>query len=172
MFTTAFCCGSYSDPVQDCCKSSFAYTGSGYAFRPGWDAEKLLLAAANDSNVTITSAIATATVTATVTFTATANAAVATCSNSNLDLGTAVGAGVGVPLGVGAIGLLAFLFWRERNNKAKQNNMAENLGVTAFDGGVPLAWAQQHKYGGGPRIIASEAPTEAYHVPIELQGSN
>lgn len=171
MFTTAFCCGSYSDPVQDCCKSSFAYPGSGYAFRPGWDAGKLLLAAANDSTVAITSAVATATVTATVTFTATAEAA-ATCSNSNSDLGTAVGAGVGVPLGVGAIGLLAFLFWRERNNKPKQNNVAEGLDVAAFDGDEPLAWDQQHKYEGEPRIFASEAPTEAYHVPIELHGSN
>jgi hypothetical protein len=173
MFTTSFCCGSYSDPVQDCCKSSFAYTGSGYAFRPGWDAEKLLLAAANDSRVTITSAVATATVTATAIFTATAGAAAAaTCSSSNSNLGTAVGAGVGVPLGFGAIGLLTFLFWRERNNKAKQNNIAKSLDVTAFDGGEPLAWGRQQRYGGEPRIIGSEAPTEAYHVPIELHGSN
>jgi hypothetical protein len=170
MFTTAFCCGSYSNPVQDCCKSSFAYLGSGYAFRPGWDAEKLLLAAAaNDSTATITSAVATATVTATVTFTATTGAAAATCSNSNSDLGTVVGVGVGVPLGVGVIGLLAFLFWRESNNKAKQNNMAKSLDVTAFGGGEPFAWAQQYKYGREPRIIASEAPAE---VPIELQSSN
>lgn len=166
MFTTSFCCGSYSDPVQDCCTSSFTYTGSGYAFRPGWDAEKLLLAAANDSMVTITSPVVTATVTTT------AGAAVATCSSLNSDLEIVVGASVGVPLGVGAIGLLAFLIWRERNNKAKQNNMAESLDVTAVDGVEPLAWARQHEYRGEPRITASEAPTEAYPAPIELHGSD
>jgi hypothetical protein len=178
MFTTSFCCGSYSDPVQDCCASSFAYSGSGYAFRPGWDAEKLLLAAANDSTVTITSAVATATVTTTatatttVTVTATAGAAAATCSSSNSNLGTAVGAGVGVPLGVMAIGLLVFLFWSERNRKAKQSNMAESLNATAVDRSEPLAWAQQHKYGGEAVITASEAPAEMYQVPMELHGSN
>ena len=160
--------------------SSFVYSGSGYAFRPGWNAEKLLLAAANDSTVTITSAVATATInataavtvtattTATVTFTSAAGATAVTCSSSNSDLGTAVGAGVGVPLGALAIGLLAFLFWRERNNKAKQSNMAESLDVTAVDGSGPLEWAQ-HIYVGEPAITPSEAPTEAYH---ELHCSN
>jgi hypothetical protein len=57
---------------------------------------------------------------ATVTVTATASLASATgkSNSSNDDLGTKIGLAVGVPLGVLAIGVLSFLFWKER----KRNN--------------------------------------------------
>jgi len=106
-----FCCG-YSS--ESCCNSSFTLGTTGVAFKPGFDAL-----------VQSISRAAVASATAGSTSSASANAAQATssripeenCANSNGDLGTKVGVGVGVPLGVLAIGILTFLFWRESRNR-------------------------------------------------------
>lgn len=50
--------------------------------------------------------------------------------DSNVTTATAIGAGVGVPLGVAAVGLIAFLFWREsgrrRTVKPKRMNLRDD----------------------------------------------
>lgn len=88
-----------------------------------------------------------------------------TCSSSRSNIGTAVGAGVGVPLGLAAIGFLTFLFWRERRHQVKERNAPGNSMEA-------MAMAPEGKYGMQQRKTALEAPTEAWHPPSELNGSN
>jgi hypothetical protein len=49
-----FCCGSYADPPQSCCATNFSYSGSGFAFRPGHDAEIALISSASVAIATAT----------------------------------------------------------------------------------------------------------------------
>jgi hypothetical protein len=79
------------------------------------------------------SAQATVTVTATASQSTGYSAAETTLrTSSSLNLGTTIGAAVGVPLGVLAIGLIGFLFWRERKH-GKANPVAQRR-ATEMDG--------------------------------------
>ncbi|KUJ14984.1 uncharacterized protein LY89DRAFT_671378 [Mollisia scopiformis] len=106
-FQADYCCNS---PNRNCCTiATFAYGTTGEAFRPGMDQMLLTLASINASAPV------------TVTVTATAGLASQTgssngSSSSSSNIGTAVGAGVGVPLGILAVGILGFLFYRERRH--------------------------------------------------------
>ncbi|KAM3072174.1 hypothetical protein ACMFMG_008630 [Clarireedia jacksonii] len=158
MFSTNFCCESFATPAQSCCESNFTFQGSGYAFRPGHDAELALLSSVSADTKTTTAAATRATVTTTmegvvsaitttdlsgktITSSATSVATTVAVDSNNAisasstsaaksdssDLGKAIGAGVGVPLGCLALGLLAFLFWREKRlEKMKATPAATN----------------------------------------------
>ncbi|TVY71524.1 hypothetical protein LSUE1_G005372 [Lachnellula suecica] len=109
-----FCCGFTG---ESCCNSSFTLGVTGPAFKPGLDAFVLSIssaavASATGSIVAMTTSTASAVSTAAMAEWTTSNS---TCSNG--DLGTKVGLGVGVPLGVLALGILGFLFWRESGKR-------------------------------------------------------
>lgn len=49
-----------------------------------------------------------------------------TSSSSSSNLGAAIGAGVGVPMGILALGILGFLFWRERRHNQYNSQQAHS----------------------------------------------
>jgi hypothetical protein len=93
----------------------------------------------------------------------------ANCSNSNGDLGTKVGVGVGVPLGVLAIGILTFLFWRESRKRnagvapVQGNLMAQDGMGGAMGGTYHHNPSQPVRMANGPYApIATHTPDNTY----------
>ncbi|TVY71443.1 hypothetical protein LSUE1_G005217 [Lachnellula suecica] len=103
-------------PNKNCCTiAPFVYPNTGFAFKNGMDQLLLDVASANTSGqatVTVTATAGSSSSTGSSAESSTSTAAASSSSN----LGPAIGAGVGVPLGVLALGLLGFLFWRARKN--------------------------------------------------------
>ncbi|TVY48411.1 hypothetical protein LOCC1_G001546 [Lachnellula occidentalis] len=111
-----FCCGF---GTASCCNSSFTLGTTGVAFKPGLDAYVQSISAAAVSSAMATAMASTSIgTTASPAAQATASQSVeANCTGTSGDLGTKIGVGVGVPLGVLAVGVLSFLFWRESRRR-------------------------------------------------------
>lgn len=107
--SSSFCCNS---PGRNCCEiATFELGETGNAFKGGVD-----LMLAQIANLT-EAANATVTITATAALsTHTGLTASSSSNNSSSNLGLPLGLGIGLPLGLLAIGLIAFLFWKEKNH--------------------------------------------------------
>ncbi|RDW79482.1 hypothetical protein BP6252_04120 [Coleophoma cylindrospora] len=111
-----FCCAYGSG--ESCCGSQFTLGTTGNAFKPGADAVVQSISAAAIAAYTATATGGSASAASTSSPSASATAATATAApKCDSDLGTKVGVGVGVPLGVLALGILSFLFLREKRHR-------------------------------------------------------
>ncbi|KAF8855419.1 hypothetical protein BDZ45DRAFT_503667 [Acephala macrosclerotiorum] len=121
---TNYCCNS---PTRNCCTiATFAYGTTGIAFKTGMDQMLLELASLSSSgNVTVTVTATGGAATRTEASSNSANSA-ETSSSSSSNLGAAIGAGVGVPMGILSLGILGFLFWRERRHSQYNSQQAQS----------------------------------------------
>ncbi|EPE36016.1 hypothetical protein GLAREA_05354 [Glarea lozoyensis ATCC 20868] len=114
-FPSRFCCGSNRG---NCCTvATFDYGSTGTSFKTGMDQMILELAALNSSSA---ASVAPMTVTVTATLSATGISAASasqssTAVSSTSNLGTTIGLAIGIPVGILALGLLGFLFYRQRS---------------------------------------------------------
>ncbi|KAE8446728.1 hypothetical protein EG329_011633 [Mollisiaceae sp. DMI_Dod_QoI] len=105
----------------------------------------------------------------TVTVTATAGLASQTGSSnstgsSSSNLGTAIGAGLGVPLGILALGILGFLFYRERRHSQYEAQQA-NARSQIMEMDPPKTY-----YSPPPPPPAQLQPQSSYAPVVEAQG--
>lgn len=116
-FSGKYCCDS---PNRNCCTiATFDYGTTGSAFKPGMDKlfQELASFSANSSGAVTTTVTITATGSqATNAPNSSISSSASSSAASSSIIGTAVGAGVGVPLGILAVGILGFLFYRERRH--------------------------------------------------------
>ena len=113
---SAWWCGDslQATPCQNISSGHFvSYTGGSVLGFPPLTA----FASAQTPGATIAHGISPATATETPTSQPSAAGLAAPSSNHNGNTAIAIGVGVGVPLGVAAIGLLGFLFWRESRRR-------------------------------------------------------
>lgn len=118
-YTTISSCGSGSR--NNTCAYNFTFPGTGYAFKPGTDAllaELASYAAVANASQANTTAPSSAAATASA---STSSSSSSPQNSSSANLGLAIGVGVGVPLGILALGLLAFLIWKETKKAADTN---------------------------------------------------
>ncbi len=108
------------------------------------------------------STAAAATVTVTATATAAATSASASKGSSSLDLPTTVGLAVGIPLGVIALGLLGFLFWRQM----KKSRFPGDSHMMELDAGNPTG------YYAPSSLTATSQAVEASGQPVPAKFSS
>lgn len=116
-----FCCNS---PNRNCCElATFPFGTSGFAFKLGMDTllSELANFSASASNIVTVTATAPASVVETSSSTSAVSLKTSSSSPSSSNLGPAIGLGIGLPLGLLAIGILSFLFWRERKHSRAKN---------------------------------------------------
>jgi len=108
-----WCCAT-GDSSTSCCNASFGALVTGGAFMPGLDQFILNITQAAQQNSSSTNVNASS---------------LAGGSDNKSALGTKVGLGVGVPLGVLVLGLLTWLFFRERSkNHARRDTSGVGAG--------------------------------------------
>ena len=118
-----FSCASKAG--NSCTVATFDYGNTGRSYKPGQDQTILELAEFRNSSE---SSIEPATVTVTVTATATPTGILADAASRNaqpspsvsatsndMSTSTTIGLGIGIPIGVFALGLLGYLFYRQRS---------------------------------------------------------
>lgn len=124
---TKFCC---SFGTESCCNSSFTLGTTGVAFKPGLDAFVQSISAAAVSSAMASATTGTTASPAQATASQNSQGVQANCTSTGDDLGTKIGVGVGVPLGVLAIGVLSFLFWRE----SRRRNIGAGISLVDLKG--------------------------------------
>lgn len=153
-FQADYCCDS---PGRNCCTiATFDYGTTGESFKPGMD--QLLLELANINSSTPMTITVTATATGSLASQTESRNSTSASSSSSSNIGTAVGAGVGVPLGVLAVGILGFLFYRERRHSQYSSQQTESRSHTTEMEPSKTSYMPQ-------------PPPQPLHVPFaEVQG--